>query len=386
MIDKALATIRKDIYWEIVFPMFVFSFFYPFGSGPLKSVLYCLIIIPGFVLISKKEIARLLSFPPFLLFLILCLYAILRSVNLDWLNKTVVSSLLIIGLIFGAVRLPQPSVDVVMKGSLLFILALISYILFNAAFFYSQNEWAFLSRLPPMLGEIKSVIFAADLLVAGVITCNWSCLKTNRYWLLVFMNILVLLVALVLLQSRSAIAVWIVSVSVLVATQVRGFRKVLKATGVLVGIAAVLVWGISSMGIFSQLLQRGDSYRIEIWSGQLDKLYQCGVIVGCGWGNSLEFIAKDGMYISHMHSMYMQHLNWGGLIGLALLLVSVGLPLVRGIRSSHYASWILLAGCVALMFDGKTLLSMPNERWLLINLPLALLIAGLFDQSKVRRY
>ncbi|MEO8411043.1 MAG: hypothetical protein ABI478_10765, partial [Propionivibrio sp.] len=167
-------------------------------------------------------------------------------------------------------------------------------------------------------------------------------------------------------------------------TQVDQRRNIFRLAGILV-LAIATVWlALDLSGMMDIITARGDSYRLEIWSGYFSSTLKCGFMTGCGWGNDLNFIASDGAAIDHPHSMYVQHFYWGGLIGILLLLACITPPLIKGIKLSIYAAWPLLAGSVALAFDGKSLISMPNERWLLVLVPLVIVI-GQIDQSSRRQ-
>ena len=369
-------------YWGSVFIVFVLSYFFPVGSQAGKVFFYLFIFFPALLGLRYADLLLLSRSAPFWFLLALCSYAILHSVDFDNMLHGFKITAAIFSLLIVALRLPSLPPERVKRVSLVFIFVLVVYVLMNAISQYFYNGWVFGQRLAPLFGQSKSVIFTADLLMSALVTYSWSCIKTRCFRYVFFANIAVAGVALALLQTRSVIPVWIVCSSVLMAIQIRNARHLLMAVG-FAALAGAGVWLVLSLfGMAHSVTARGDSYRFEIWTAYFFSTIDCGIIAGCGWGREFGFIARDGSAIAHPHSMYMQHFYWGGLIGLLLLLACIAVPLIKGISSSNYAAWPLLAGSVALAFDGKSLISLPNERWLLVLLPLVVLIGDLARLQK----
>ena len=364
-------------YWGGVFIVFFLSYFFPVGSQAGKVFFYLFIFFPALLSLRYADLFLLSRSVPFWLLLALCSYAILRSVDPENMLHGFKATAAILALLIAALRLPSLPPERVKRLSLLLIFVLIVYVLMNAIQQSFSNGWTLRQRLMPLFGQSKSVIFTADLLMSALITYSWSCIKTGSWRYIVFTNIAVIGAVLVLLQTRSVIPVWIVCSLVLIATQVKAARHALFAVGLAI-LAGTGVWLVLSLlGMTASIMERGDSYRFEIWTAYFFSTMDCGVISGCGWGQELGFVARDGAAIAHPHSMYVQHFYWGGLIGLILILACITVPLFKGIRSSNYAAWPLLAGSVALALDGKSLISLPNERWLLVLVPLVVLIGDL---------
>ena len=364
-------------YWGSVFVVFILSYFLPVGSQAGKIFFYLFIFFPALLSLRYADCLLLSRSASFWLLLALCSYSILRSVDSENVRHGFKATAAIFALLIVALRLPLLSPKRVKRLSLMFVFIFIVYVLMNAVQQYFYNGWVFGQRLMPLFGQSKSVIFTADLLMSALITYSWSCIRTGNWRYVFFTNIAVVGTALVLLQTRSVIPVWIVCSSVLMATQIRNARHLLPAVGLAI-LSGAGVWLVLSLfGMTHSVTARGDSYRFEIWSAYFLSTIDCGIISGCGWGRELGFVARDGAAIAHPHSMYVQHFYWGGLIGFLLLLACITAPLIKGVRSSSYAAWPLLAGSVALAFDGKSLISLPNERWFLVLVPLVVLIGDL---------
>ena len=364
----------KHKYWNSVFILFLFSFFLPFGSGVTKTVFYLLICLPALLSFRKTDLTILVGQPSFLLLISLCTYAALRSEDQQSLMYTFKATIAIFLLLIAALRLPSLQPDKVKRFSLILILFIFFYIFANAAFQNYSYGWRLGQRLAPLFGQSKSVIFTADLLLSSLAAYSWSCVKTRDFKYLALVHIVVVSVAMYFLQTRSIIPAWLVCSVAMIATQIKGKRNILIAIGIILFAVSAAWLTLDLSGMTHIITARGDSYRSEIWSAYLAATSNCGIILGCGWGHELNHIAHDGFAISHPHSMYIQHFYWGGLIGLFLLFACISVPLIKGVQLSKYLSWPLIIGSVALGFDGKSLISMPNERWLLVLLPLVILI------------
>ena len=361
-------------YWAAVFVAFFCAYLVPFGSGPTKAVFYLGIALPSILLSTRQDYLQLVCGRHFLATATLCVYALVRAANQDTALNILEFVGALLALTLGALKLPTLSVTTVKRTTLLLLLALFTYVLANAGHQGISLGWKPGLRLAPLFGNMKSVIFCTDLIISALVVYSWCCLSERNYRSLFVANAIVIAAALWILQSRSALPVWLGSMTILLAvsTSTEDRKRVLLYLALLLAAIAVL-----SGGILPTLFARGDSYRLEIWSGYLSSMRKCSILFGCGWGIEIPFTTADGTAIAHPHSMYVQHLFTGGVIGLALLLIALGLPLLAGIRRAHYAAWALLPGCIAMAFDGKNLISLPNERWFLVTVPLALLIADL---------
>lgn len=358
-------------YWTTIFAAFFCTYLLPLGSGPTKAVFYLGILLPALLFSTKREYRHLTCSRHLLFVITLCAYALVRAPDLDTALDVLKFIIALLALSLGALKLPTLHAN---RAALFFIIALFVYVLANAVHQSVTQGWMPGLRLQPLFGNLKSVIFCADLIVSVLVVYSWCCITMRDYRSLFIANTIVIVSILWLLQSRSALPVWLGSMAIMLActapTKDR-MRILLYLTLLLIAVAVL------SGGALPALLQRGDSYRFEIWSGYLNMMRGCSTLFGCGWGIEQPFTTNDGTLIVHPHSMYVQHLYWGGIAGFMLLLLALGIPLIAGIRQTHYAAWALLPGCIALAFDGKSFISQPNERWFLVTVPLALLIAGL---------
>ena len=370
---------RSEAYWKSAYICFIATFFLPVGAGAIKSVLYLAIIIPALLLTNRAILNGLSRSPVFILLTLLALSPVLATHDHYIIADSAKFILSSAGIIIGATHLHQTNTNTIRCYCLIALACLIAYVLTNATVHFFRGSWVFGGRIPMLYGQAKSVIFTSNLVVSVLILYSWASLKQERKIEVAIVNFAVLLLILFFLQSRSAFVVWLIAMGALVfSLDIRRFKQ----TGLVLLLSISLVsFVLATSGIGSQLLARADSYRIEIWQGYANATLHCGLLFGCGWGSELGFITQNGNAIAHPHSMYLQTFYWGGISGLILLLACLGAALYEGWKKSSYLFWLLLPGSIALAMDGKSLISAPNERWLLVLLPLLFSAA---EQVKLR--
>ncbi|MBD9502574.1 O-antigen ligase family protein [Pseudomonas sp. PDM17] len=177
----------------------------------------------------------------------------------------------------------------------------------------------------------------------------------------------------------------------------------------LVGLAVTLLWltlldvnrksllllacvACASAAVFcihpETLLQRGYSYRPQIWSEAL-RQFQESPWFGHGLEHPIRIKLEDiPDAFAEPHNIQLAVLICGGLAGWALWTLMYGVALAYCIRERQCArvrgvSALLVFGLTAGMTEGGSFISRPKEHWFLIWIPLAML-AGLWiaRQSK----
>ena len=365
---------RLNTYWRFAFFSFFLVFFLPVGVGAVRSVFYLMIVIPAFFCVDKKLFRAFFKSSVFGFFLLLSLFPLLLLEEsegaLDVLKFVLSGACVVVG----AIHLGRLNEEKVRRYSFLVLLGLILYVLLNVALAYFRGEWVPGGRIQILYGQAKSVIFTADLVVGVLVFYSWLSIKSERWMTVVLINVATLLIIMFFLQSRSALAVWLVATAAMLFL---GGGKNFLRIGVALALSIGFVfWGLALSGVGSDLIARADSYRVEIWRGYINATLDCGWLLGCGWGSELGFVAHDGAPISHPHSMYVQHFYWSGGVGLSILLGCLSMAFYESWKRSSPLFWLLLPGCVALALDGKALVSAPNERWLLVLLPLLFIAAA----------
>lgn len=144
--------------------------------------------------------------------------------------------------------------------------------------------------------------------------------------------------------------------------------------------ALILLSGISIVLMPEILLQRGTSFRPEIWS---EAIRQAGDHLWIGQGFDSEFVFQVpglGRALSDPHNVELAVLLELGLIGLGLWMLLYGLTFLRCLQRRHdkhfqMASALAVYGLCAGLTEGSSFLSRPNENWFLIWIPLSLVAA-----------
>ena len=133
----------------------------------------------------------------------------------------------------------------------------------------------------------------------------------------------------------------------------------------LTAVLAVLFLGYLA-GLDHLLLQRGLSYRPQIWADALDRVtHVCNIWIGCG---------KDGyrfltMY-THAHNFLLQILYEDGLLGLGIFSLFAGYLMKKGIRSNAFL--LVVLGIGAQLSNTGWLLVSPKSLWVYFWLPITM--------------
>lgn len=159
-----------------------------------------------------------------------------------------------------------------------------------------------------------------------------------------------------------------------------------RSVGLLVGLA---LSGVTVVTLFAQMIiERGDSYRLEIWQLVLHKIADHPWI-GHGYSATLAVDPGIGVNFQEPHSFALGVLYYVGIIGLLPWLFFLGWGLLSSWRQRVQplliiASTWLVFGIGAGLTEGGGIISRPKEHWFLLWIPLAL-IAALSINQRARR-
>lgn len=144
--------------------------------------------------------------------------------------------------------------------------------------------------------------------------------------------------------------------------------------------ALVLAAGTSIVLMPELLLQRGLSFRPQLWSEAIRQASE-HLWIGHGFDSKFVFnIEGVGRTLSDPHNVELAVLLELGLVGLSLWLLMYGLILLRCLQQRHQgtfqlASALVVYGLAAGLTEGSNFFSRPNENWFLIWIPLSLVAA-----------
>ncbi|MFJ2488680.1 O-antigen ligase family protein [Pseudomonas sp. NPDC087639] len=154
-------------------------------------------------------------------------------------------------------------------------------------------------------------------------------------------------------------------------------------------LSALALSGAAVIVLFSKmLLERGDSYRFEIWQLVLEKIADHPWI-GHGYNASMAIDPGVGYNFEEPHSFALGVLYYVGILGLLPWLFLQAWGLLSSWRQRVQplliiASTWLVFGIGAGLTEGGGIISRPKEHWFLLWIPLAL-IAALSINQRARR-
>lgn len=139
-------------------------------------------------------------------------------------------------------------------------------------------------------------------------------------------------------------------------------RRLLIFGGLLAVAVAAAMWGA---GVAEALLERGGSYRLEIWMDAIRRLdADCGLLVGCG-KDDYRFLGQ----FFHAHSAYVSMLYHAGAIGLALFSVMAFIFFLTAWRSASRWMLVALVGWGGVLATTAGVFASPRPLWVFFWIP-----------------
>jgi O-antigen ligase len=167
------------------------------------------------------------------------------------------------------------------------------------------------------------------------------------------------------------------------ATESRGTLVSLAGAGLVISVywqrryrhalVLLLVCAVGFLAMHEMLLQRGFSYRGEIWAGSMDLIGEY-FWFGAGMGNNLEVAYGDKFLAPHAHNLLLDVQIKSGIFGLLLFLVIVGFIVWRvlvGRPEERVFSATLLFFLLCVTSDVHKLINSPTTSYIIFWLPLA---------------
>jgi O-antigen ligase len=141
-------------------------------------------------------------------------------------------------------------------------------------------------------------------------------------------------------------------------------------------IASISAVYFSGLFKFSSLMERGFSYRFDIWSQSLE-IFMEKPLLGYGLGGDRPEIVLDIFSVQHSHNIFLSNMLDAGLLGLFLLLSLFGLLFYWSLeyfKKTKNATFfcMVLFSFLANLVDGKSLLVSPDYQWIGFWLPVGL--------------
>jgi len=161
---------------------------------------------------------------------------------------------------------------------------------------------------------------------------------------------------------------------------VRGFGY----KGLIFLVAGLLTLLVISIPMFdlagqsTELIERGDSHRLAIWNGYLLAWRDCGILLGCGFPETPSphlVWQPDGSEVFITHNILVNLLYHFGIVPLMMFSIMILSVLNIAWQQKNWWGGFLFAGVFTLMLDSNSIINNPDEVWLMLWLPFALILA-----------
>ena len=193
---------------------------------------------------------------------------------------------------------------------------------------------------------------------------------------LVCIGLLIILAALLLTETRSAILGLLFGGAALVL--IYSSRSAIQHTYALSKYLVFLILSVSLayfVGYFDALLERSTSLRPEIWEAVYVHLSFPQLITGMGTSADASVYYAGELY-KHPHSIYLSTVYYGGILGLVGLLTVFGYALFQMTKLDRsimiYAIPLFIYGLICLTVDGNRIIRKIDFIWLMVWLPISL--------------
>ena len=355
------------------------SFLVISGSQAHNNFSYLVLLIPTLISLRLEEIKSFfqnrLAQGLLLVILSLILAATLGDGD-PW--RQVKFGLIVILFFIAVARLPMISNTTVYRAAWIFLGLLCLYVSGNAIWQYSQGYWQLGVRLNDMHAKLENVIYVTNTMGGMMAIITLLGIEQKKFREVLVAHALVLFFGLVLLQTRSIIGIWAVTVLMTYIALYKHQLRNIKVISTMAVAAILLTSGIAYLLFFTSIgesLLARNFYRPEIWAGYIAETVRCGITFGCGPEHDFQYVSHDGFTMVHPHSVFVTQFYKAGLVGFIPLIALTILAAVQGYKARSWAGWYFIVGALGVCFDGSSLVHSPSQRWLVFHLPLALLIA-----------
>lgn len=360
------------------------SFLVISGSQAHNNFSYLVLLIPTLISLRIEEIKSFfqnrLAQGLLLVILSLILAATLGDGD-PW--RQVKFGLIVILFFIAVARLPMISNTAVYRAAWIFLGLLCLYVSGNAIWQYSQGYWQLGARLNDMHAKLENVIYVTNTMGGMMAIITLLGIEQKKFREVLVAHALVLFFGLVLLQTRSIIGIWAVTVLMTYIALYKHQLRNIKVISTMAVAAILLTSGIAYLLFFTSIgesLLARNFYRPEIWAGYIAETVRCGITFGCGPEHNFQYVSHDGFTMVHPHSVFVTQFYKAGLVGFIPLIALTILAAVQGYKARSWAGWYFIVGALGVCFDGSSLVHSPSQRWLVFHLPLALLIAQQLHQ------
>jgi len=364
--------IQERALWLLPYGVLIFLFFM-FAAPSSKvanQVFYLVVLLPALLsckLLSKNKVLSTALWPIIALIFFWALFSFVSFEGAGWDNvgKRFRHALYVVAFISACYYLLLTKLLSVRQLTTYLFILVASYSALSFTSFYLIDGHVLAARLSPIL-RLNSPIFVPIILIVFGMPLMQMFVEKKMAGRAVAV-FFIMLFFLYFYNSRSAMVGLFFGVIGLSFLSYQSGQK--RLTNLMVFIA------FSSLVInyfYGNILNRGISYRTEIWLSGLNKIADCGWLMGCGFGGNSDIIIDSGLRFQHAHNLFLSHLINTGLFGLLSLLGLLIYTVYQGLKVRAMMTLGLIVGSVALIFDGHALVTNPDDMWLIFWLPLVM--------------
>lgn len=360
------------------------SYFLLANTQHVINLNYLVLLVPTLLTIRFIDLKRYTAHPIVWIFIAYLLITIAAAFHSGKPASQATYCFLVILFYLTIYRLPSITTRQEAVVAWAWFSVVLVYTLFNLITAWQNGIWYFGKRLTVFSAYIDNPIYVANLLTIGLAMISFNAVRARKYMGMCIAHIFTLFLGLVILQSRSMLPVWLAVSLLTIATAFLQHRQVIngrRLAGFLIPVLLLIYILNSDTG--HAILARADSYRFEIWQAYFKQTLECGLWFGCGMNDGIAYTTRDGYPIAHAHNIFVANFAKTGLVGTLLILALILTAIIYGLKHHQIAAWVLIAGTIALMFDGSSLIKSPNEKWILIHLPLAYLIKLMVEDKRL---
>lgn len=360
-------------YFTPALVIFIASFLLLPTSKMVNNVYYVLLALPalGVLVVSRGRNIRLS--PALWLWAALCVwYVLVGALSADSQYFKHVLYMVLFVLIVSQLVNPAPLRAPMFTRGLFWVLG--GYVLGSAVVYWFTGRYAPGERVLWLPGRMTGPIYTSMWLACSFALALPTWLSQRRWLELSSATLLAVFCMAYVLQSRSGL-IGMLAVGTLVA----GWLVLQRARYLLwLRMAAVLVAGLTLFAMrevpeVAGLFARADAGRFELWRILGAEWLECGLWLGCGMQHVTEATILGGAPIQHPHNIFLALGLYSGLVSLLIFLALMVVVLRLALQQRDAWGLYLFTALVVLNFDGSKLVGNPDELWLLVLLPMALI-------------
>lgn len=360
-------------YFTLALLAFIASFLLLPTTKMVNNVFYALLGLPALVVLLVRGRQLVKPTPELLLWGgLLAWYAVVGIQSGDGQYFKHILYVALFVLLVGQLASPEIFRTPLFARALFWTLGI--YVLGSALVYWATGRYAVGQRVLWLPGRMTGPIYTSMWLVCCLALVLPAWLRERR-WLESMAGLaLVIFCTSYVLQSRSGL---VGVAALLLVVSGYAFMRRSKHRGVWVGVfialAGLAILAMSAFPELAWLFRRADAGRFEVWQKLAVEWLDCGVWMGCGVLYETQATYMGGRPIQHPHNIYLSLGLYSGLVSLLLFLALIGQVLRRAwLRRDTWGLYLLVA-LIMLNFDGSKLVGNPDELWLLVLLPAALI-------------